>query len=593
MTRLQPVQSYHPSARLRLIVRLEDYGAPDTPVAATKPTTLKKGVTATKGKNDQKLTLQNVDGAYVLIGPGDDPSSIGSPQQQQQSTDRRTHVIDGIIPRTANRLQNGIRTADTLTAEIDFEDFPIDPRVVRSCAVQYFLGCVTAEEYQRGTMGQLRTPGPSSNVQLPYSVVPDGYIGPDGKPRTNLRFEGWVDDWEDDFSGDGSPTLKLTCTDNTRLLLDEDAPPALTIGADQPLDVAIATYLANFPQFRGLSVEYRPHIDRSKIPVLKKVLKASAFQPKLGPTPAGGGTSKLKVWDYITDVVGAVGHVVWFRGTRLTIQLPRTLYNSQLPARPDDPFTGRVLPDGTQLPRRTYLFGENVAQMKYKRKFGNFQPVNIEVRSYDISQKKTIVVRYPQKGDRVKQIRPGDTSNEKWSVQRVRGVADPVTLRIIAQSIYEQLGRRELGVTLVTKNLGSLGGGNLDPDMLDVQTGDAVDVAIGTQVKIQNSMVDVSEQMRTRAAQFLRDLGFSANFADDYQRAINSIGLPRTYRIRTMADQWDAETEGVTLQAELMNYIEVRADKQLPAGEEVTAADVKSGEPANVVVSDSDLGVGL
>lgn len=589
----QPIQTYYPSARVRLIVRLEDFGAPNTPAAPTKPTTLRRGVTA---KNSQSLTVQETDnGAFLLVGPGNDPSHVGSPQQQQSSADGLTYVLDGIIPNQAGHQQNGIRTADTLTLVIQLADLPLDPRVVRSCAVQYFLGCVSADDYERGLNGVTRSPMSGSSVSLPTSVVPDSYVDSNGRSRSNLRFEGWVDEWAIEFPEGQAPTLKLECSDNTRLLLDQDAPPGLTVGTDQPIDLALANYMANFPQFRGISVQYQPAIDRSKIPVLKKALKATAFQPKLGPAPAGGGTSKLKVWDYLTDVAGSLGHIVRFEGTTLIIQLPRTLYNSSLPARSDDPFVGRRLPSGVGLVRRLYLYGNNVLEMKFLRKYGQFQPFNVEVRSYSISRKTTLVERYPGKNDRTKRLNPGDSADEKWTVVRVRGIENPATLRAIAQSAYESISRRELGVVIVTKNLGSLGGGNLDPDMLDAKPGDAVDVAVGATATVGNTVVDVFEQLKVRATSFLQEIGFKPSFAAAYQKAANSIGLPTTYRIRTLGSQWDGNTDGVTLTADCINYVEVRADKTLPSGEEVVASDVADagGKPLDVQVSDSDLGVGL
>lgn len=589
-TRDQPIQTYFPSARARLIVRLEDYGAPSTPLAPTKPTTLRKGVTS---QNSASLKVVNQDGAFLLVGPGDDPSHVGSPQQQQSSSDGLTFVLDGIIPARAGWLQNGIRTADTLTLEIQFADMPIDPRVIRSCAVQFYLGTVSAQDYELGLNGSVRAPALGSGVSIPFNVIPDGYTDAHGRARTNLRFEGWVDDWAIDFPEGDGPVLKLECTDNTRLLIDQDAPPKLTIGTDQPLDVAIANYLANFPQFRGISVTYLPAVSRDKIPVLKQVLKATAFQPKLGPAPAGGGTSKLKVWDYITDVCGSVAHICRFEGTTLIVQKPRAIYNGRLPPRSDDPFTGRTLQSGVVLRNRLYLYGDNIAEMKYQRKWAQFAPQNIEARAYDISGKHLVVERFPLKGDRTKRLNPGDSADEKWHVILVPIAVDRATLRAIAQTYYETVGRRELGVTVVTKNLGSYGGGNLDPDTFDSKVGDPIDVSVGSQATINNTVIDVGEQMRTRASEFLRGLGFSPGFADAYQKAANAIGLPSTYRARTIGCQWDGQSDSVTLTLELINYVEVRADKQLPAGEELTAADVAGNSPDPVTVQDSDIGAGI
>ena len=213
MARDEPVQSYYPGARVRFGIRFEDFGATDVPKTPEKPPQLRKG------KRDAKAELEVVEsegGGFSLVAPGDDPTSVGSPQQQRKSADQRTHWIDGIIPQTASLAKNGIRTADTLKIEVLYRDLPFDPRVIRSCAVQYFLGTVSAEDYQRGISGELRaraTPAGS----LPFNVIPDETIDQRGQVRSNLRFEGWVDDWESDWSGGEAPRVLVSCTDNTQV----------------------------------------------------------------------------------------------------------------------------------------------------------------------------------------------------------------------------------------------------------------------------------------------------------------------------------------------------------------------------------------
>lgn len=592
-TRLQPLQVYYPNARARLIVRLEDYGDPATPAPAPKPTTLKKGIT---DKSTQALQVKQQGGAFVLVSPGDDPSRVGSPQQQMSSSDGYTQVIDGIPLLTADWKQNGIRTPDQLTVEFQFADLPIDPRVIRSCAIQFFLGTVSADDWQRGVNGELRSPSQTmSGVALPFNTIPDQYVDGNGRSRTNLRFEGWVDEFEDDFTKDGVPLVRFDCTDNTRLLIEQEAPPQLTVDPKKPLDEAVATYLANFPQFRGLAVQYLPAgLDRSRIPVLKKALAKTKFQPKLGPPPAGGGGGgKVMVWDYLTDVCGSVGHLIRMVGTRLVIQTPRTVFNGALPRRDDDPFTGRVLPDGTRIDERLFLYGDNIETMKFKRRYTRNAPVNIEVRSYDNRNKTTLVERFPQKGDRVKRLHPGDTADEKWKVITVRGVNDRAVLRSIAQGAYEQLGRKELGVTVVSRNLGTFGGGNLDPDALDFQPGDPLRVEIlrAANENNSNTVVDLNDQVRSSASQFLRDLGFTGDFSDAYQRAVSSASFPTLFRAQTVGLRWDGERDGVTMTVEAVNYVEVRSDKQLPADEEITAADVSGAQGGPVQVSGEEAAV--
>lgn len=582
MPREENQQSYYPTARVRLILRFEDFGASDVPDPPVKPPHRLKG---TKDKSTSQLQVVNEGGKLVLLGPGDDPSQVGMPQTQVSSNDQRTHVVDGILPLRAQLSRQGIRQGKTLNIELTFGDAPFDPRVVRSCAVEYFLGCITPEEYQRGIAGEVRG---GSATPLSYLMCPDEYVDRYGRTRTNLRFQGWVDTWDADWPSSDSPLVRLTCTDNTRLVIDQDAPPKLTIAAEQPIDAAIADYLSNFPQFRGLSVEYRPNVDASKVPVLKDSIARTKYQPQLGPTPSG---SKLKVWDYITDVCGTVGHLCYFDGTVIVVQRARTLYNSSLPARPTDPFAGRILPTGRQLDRRLFIYGRNIQEMSISRKFTVNAPQNIEVRSYDTASKKTIVARFPVSGERQSSPKPGNASNQKWTVVRITGIRSQTVLQLAAQSIYEQLGRNELGVRLVTTNLGSFGGDNLDPDALDLEPGDAVDVEVLREASGLNTVTDVEDSIRNRPAEFLRALGYGDELAEAYAAAVSQIGLPTTYRAKVVGMDWSND-DGVTLDLELVNFIEVRSDRDLPDGEEITSGDVQDAQaagtgPVRVVVEGS------
>jgi len=605
----EPVQSYYPTARIRLIVRFEDFGNPKIAQPPKLPPQLRRGKGKTKDTNSLTVVQQN--GIFELVGAGDDPNHLGTPQQQISSSDGLTHAIDGVIPSKATLRRNGIRTATTLSATLPFSGLPFDPRAIRAVGIQYFLGCVSADDFQRGIAGLVRSDATPSGG-LPFHVVPDNFTDSAGRRRSNLRFEGWIDDWEDLFADADAPEVDLECTDNTRLLLEQDAPPRLHLDPALPIDQAIAVYLSNFPQFRGLSVGYLPLIDRSKIPRLKDALGKTAFQPQLGPPLSGGGaagsqgaTSKLKVWDYLTDVAGAVGHNIRMIGSTVTVQRPRTIYDARFPGRSDDPFTGRRLPSGAVLQRRLFIYGHNIAEMRIKRHYATYVPKNVEIRSYDPQHKRVIVVRYPTVGGTQKKgfprqfhPKPGDTTEQQWWVITRPGIRDEATARQVAQSIYEQQGRNELVTRIITKNLGSFGGGNLDPDVLDLLPGDAVDVEVksGTQGGgAASSVNDIQKQMQTRAADFLMNLGYSKVLATAYQTAIQSVGLPTTFRTKSVGIDWDMEAGGVSIDLETINYIEIRADQDLETDEQITPADVQGAGaagtgPVDVVVND-DVGI--
>lgn len=556
MPREQPRQSYIPRARVELIIRLEDFGDTANPVppAPAMPPHLRSGK-KNGGTPDDKLRVEKEGNTYVLRSPTASQNQ-GTPQQQITSSDKRTFRLNGIVPLRATLNRNGPRMADTLSLSIPFSDLPLDPRVIRSIAVQYWLGCITPDELAEEARGGRRLP------------CPDAFVDTYGRTRSNLRFQGYADAHEVTLN-EGAPEVSIECTDNTRILLDQDAPVKLTVSADKPLDEAVADYLSNFPQFVGLSVEYRP--GGTDVPSLGQSLAKTAFKPKLGPPPSGGGAGKMSVWDYFTDIAGSIGLLVRFEGTTVIFQRPRTFYEGRGRARPDDPFRGRVLPTGREINTRLLVYGRNLNEIGFKRRFAKNVSTNVEVRCYSPRLGKTLVARYPVgKGDRQAKPVPGDKQDTNWKVITIHGIDDEATLRIVAQGVYEQLGRSELSGKAVTTNLGSFGGSNSDPDLLDVQAGDTLRIEIQ---RDEPNLAAIGGKGGTTSTQtYLERIGYPAEFAQAYQAALSNIGLPSTFRVRTAAFDWDIE-QGVTVDFEVVNYVEVRASKELPEGEEVPNVD--------------------
>lgn len=578
----QPEPSYIPRARVRLAIRFEEFSRnAGTPKPPKKPPHLRTG---TGVDNKGNLSVSTMNGAFILQAPDEHGPTLGTPQQQGTSKDGLTYVLEGIIPIRMNVLRNGIRMADTCSLELDFLDFPFYPPIVRSIAIECYLGCLSDADFQKETQGRQG----SAQGQHPMSMIPDTYVDAYGRQRTNRRFSGYVDQILTKHGKLAASTVLLECTDNTRLLIGQDAPPKLVIAADKPLDRAVADYLANFPQYRGLRIEYRPA--GATPPTLSKALAKSAFKPKLGPPPAGGagagggGTSKLSVWDYLTDIAVSLGLIVRFEDATIIFQRPRTLYASKFSGRADDAFTGRILPGGRVIKNRLFVHGANIDDLEFGRKFNRFQSANVEVRCYSAALGKTLVARFPTKEDRQKQLLPGDAADEKWTVYTLHGIEDLETMRSVAQSIYEVAGRNEFSTKFATNSLGSFGGSNLDPDALDVQAGDTIDVEVRREVGGGFSAGEAEESIAVRASTWLKSLGYDPALADAYQAAMTQVGFPTTFRVGTVAINWDND-QGVSFDFDCINYLEVRASKNLPAGEEIEPS-ADTVKPVRVQVED-------
>lgn len=581
-----PEQTYYPGAKVRLGVRFDEY-VDTTKLKGTFPKLPAQLIRGQKGFRAPLEVKPDPDSPagvnrMVLVPKTGQTPNAGQPQKVDKSRDGFTQIVGGIIPKNAVLSRNGIRTADTLTLQIRFLDLPIDPRTVRSCSVQFYLGTLTEEEFARGARGETRSDvfgANTPNAAVPLNVIPDDYYDLNQQRRTNLRFEGFVDKWEADWQ-DGEPMVTLECRDNTTLLIDQLAPPRLFINAKKPIDVAIAEYMANFPRFSGLSIEYRP--GGVEIPSLAPVLAKTAFRPNLGPPPNGDEA----VWDYFTDVLGMIGHTIRIEGTTVILQRIKTAVGREfVNTRSDDPYLPRKLETGRTLDIRHFIYGRNIKTMKIARNYTVNALQNIEVRSYSPKRKKVLVARFPRVGDQVFNtiVRPGDIADQKWLVIRVGSVVeDEKALRLIAQAIYESVNRSEMTVNLKTHNLSSFGGGNLDPDILDLQATDSIELQVNRDDERFNSLTSVESLMlvQQRAEQYLTVVGYDGEFAKAYAKAYANIGFQTTFRVRAVNMTWDVEN-GVEIAILAVNYLEVRGERvKLPSIEEITEKQTAGFAPS-------------
>lgn len=571
-----PYQSYFPSAKLRLTIRFDEFG--QTSLLSPPPRAIVKNL---NGIAPPKAALQVIaDPAappgvtrYLLSPVGSSSAALAT--SQSSSSDGMTYDVT-VIPKEMVWMINGLRTASTLTAAVKLRDCPLDPRTIRSCAVEAFMGGVSAEDYRDGIEGGLRDGQTISGQGAPFNCLPDNYVDQDGNNRTNSRFLGWVDKWAIEWMKDQEPCIHLDCRDNTQLLIEQDASVNVPLDMTKPLDIAVATYLTNFNQLQGMSVQFLPTTDTP--PVLNTVLNNTAYRPQLGPQAAknGGAPGKLSVWDYLTDVCGAVGCAVRVDGTTLIIQRPRSLVSSTSGARPDDPYQGRTLPSGLSLPYRTFIYGRNILEMHTSRSFVKANaPINIEVRSYSTESKKLLVARWPlnnvsnPNAGRMVAAIPGNAQPEqKWLEFRVPEIKDLPTLTNIAQTIYEQLGRNELTVEVKTNNQSSFGGGNLDPDIFDMKFGDTFEVLTNQNPADETNTFNFIESQLNSAqlnSAYMQSLGFSAQFAEAYAKAYTNVGLQTLFRMKQLKASWNIAT-GYDFHLVGINYIEARANRAQAPG---------------------------
>jgi len=564
---------FYPSAKVKLKFRFDEFN--QKTLAANAPTQQAKNLKgkgasrsfATAQSSGKPLSVVQEEGAdgalrWVLKGEntqvgtkvgGDDK---GTPTQPQSDLQSNTESVLGVIPHQAVLNINGPRVPDTLSLTLRWEDFPIDPRTVRALGVEFYLGTVTAADFAAGQNGATRAVagGGADGAQEPRSIVPDTYLA-NGKEYSNKRFVGWVDKYKMTFN-DGVPFVNLECVDNSRLIINQKKPTNLPIDVTKPISEAIAKFLANFPQLEGMTVKYIP---ADKEISYGSVMKKDTHPPNMGP-PSGGAGETMTIFDYLVQVTGAMGHILYIDGTDIIIRYPNTLVGKSRIPRTDDPYTKRGA-DGVSYPNRALIYGINVSEVTYSREYAGKEPRNFEVRCYDPTRKNIIVARYPEKGDRVVSALPGGKDDQKWEEVVLEGAYNAVQLKEIARQTYEASCRNEIGITVKTHDGFSYAGNNDNPDLFALKTGDAIDiypnklVPASTVGRVSNDLAAAQT-----ASAYLRRLGFTDSFAELYAKSISNVGLQHTFYTRNAKMTFDVEA-GVEIEIEACNFIEARLDQ--------------------------------
>jgi hypothetical protein len=557
--------TFFPTWKLRLTLRLEEFDS-----GVLKDRVPPKATKTLDGIKDDGASLEAVrdpenPGRFIVRTKQQAQTSKTPVVAPTSSSDGLTHVIYGIVPKTFDLRRNGIRTPDEFKAELRYLDFPFDPRCIRSCAVQFYLGTVSMVEFAQGQRGLTRGDvfGPSADAaSQPMDMVSDTYTDARGTQRSNLRFEGWVETWNMTWSDD-EPMIELECRDNTQLLQNQLAPAKLVIAGSKPLDEAIATYLSNFPQCAGLTVQYIGE-DGEDIPVLDKVLAGTAFKPDLGPSPkkGSGDDDDLMVWDYITDVCGAIGRVAYMDGNAITVSRPSTILGGVAATRPNDVYTTRKTPEGT-FPARALIFGKNIQSLKFQRGFAAKEAKNVELRCWSPRRKQLIAARYPEKSDRLVSVHTGDSSSEnKFAIIRVRGIEDVATLKQMAKDYYTARMRTELEATIATTTFTSFGGDSTDPDLFDLQSTDPVEVLVD---RAGDGTIATQATAAEKNEKWLTSLGYAPALAKAYTKTLAAAGFQRLFRVREVGISGSVE-DGVKLEMKVANFIQVRAEKTADPG---------------------------
>lgn len=553
-------------------------------------------------KFDSTLTLADdkvaVSAQEGLNNPGlPGPPSTPKPLVSQLDAGGLSHVLSR-VPFSASMEKPGTRQAGKWSASFDFKDMPIDPRTVAAAWVEIHIGTVDPGDFAKGMAGRETTGARLSTLRT---------IGRDGSPNSEtLRMVGFVDEWIVRHTGESS-VVEMNGRDMRGALLDRaiGTDPAEANQLIDKLDLSrpineVVLQIIRFEQsFANYSVianagEWPNGVipapgGLETVPRHRKGAKGKRSSgrgtPPSATSSALGGA--VKVWDLVVRfcyLVGAVPYVDNFG--RIVIRPAKDIYGTL--AKPVDPVnnptpfahgseravdltTGVAITPALKI--RRLVYGRDVVNLDFQRKFGGETKPKI-VRTFcwdpDSGKKGGTMVYglYPPQLEKPRATKPapGKGAPEEEIVNyRVSGVTNPASLAAIAESIFNQLGRAEMGGSVTTNNLSSFGGDNTDPDLLGLAPGDGVELLVDTRsvhsgAPLVSTLTDHHRDSFTEAVasvkQLLGDEQLARVIVATARGQVNE--LQRFFLVTNVKFGWG--DDGIKIDFDFTNYVVARWD---------------------------------
>lgn len=436
--------------------------------------------------------------------------------------DKLSHVLN-ILPRELSVELPGHRQAGKFNMTIDYRDFPIDPRLVRACGVEVYLGPVVADEFSSGmmTMPSKLSDGRSQHTRR--SVLRT--FTDEGAPVDDyLLMVGDVDVFNVEHTDKGS-LVRMEGRDLRGLLLDSPIKPQVLTKLDtsQPIHKVVQQIISYHPLGERFAISikesdwYAAGLKSIPSPAdknnLTRVRAGAKGGKKGGSAKPAGDAQQLTFWQIITQYCFLCGAIPTFVGRELRIRPARSIYDQfkkqgydpQWPTpfiggKPRASTTGEP-PGRKEWNVRRMLYGNNVGKLSFERKLHGRKVAVIECVGYDTSSDvrgpgKLVTVRWPdvsfgKKGPKfkTKAAKQAAMSNVASSGKMtetdvvrfpVPGVKSVAQLKLVAQAIFEETARGEMGGACETHDLASFGGDSQDPDLIRLRPGDGVEFFVDT-----------------------------------------------------------------------------------------------------------------
>lgn len=487
-------------------------------------------------------------------------------------------VIGSRVPLKGTFTLPHPREAARFNLTFDYQDLPIDPRLVRALGVEIHLGTVSAANFAAGISGKRDRDGRPLSILRTRSDLLDPFTGRAAIDGNTLLFFGVADQWDVDHDCEGGSMVFMEGRDIRGLLIDAKVPPAQIAKID--LSQAIDVVVANIIKTMGVDhdLQFDVMTDEAEWPQGKVPSPGDASgmtRVRLGSSggkatatasnASGGGTggSKTSYWDLITNYCTLVGAMPQWRGSTLWIRPVKSVFDLVLDTKLETPFAGgRPRTVGSEQIRvRRLVYGRDLKKLNFSRKFTGKVVPTIRCVSFDDQSEGTQRLIFGQWPPEASPEAQAKADSEVLQVP-MYGVRSVERLAEIARGVYEEIGRGETGGTADTAVLASYGGDNGDPDLLRLRPMDPVEFLIDTRtLQTRSPLVSELTNIERRTFDEEVDILYRRLGDRDLARALTALArnavreVLQFYQVIGVQFDWHGAKGGTRTQFTFQNYI--------------------------------------
>ena len=306
-----------------------------------------------------------------------------------------------VVPRLVEVTKNDSRTADTCRIELDFADFPFDPRSLRSARARVFLWDAK--------------PG-AREMEVP-----------EGQPPV---FIGFVDAPEVKCD-EGGDFVTLDCRDFTSVFLDFRWTDAIDL--TRPLATLLESFLQAIPAAAGLRVG-----TTQGAVVLAEPLNRTKWAPTKGDD----------AWSVLTALLGQAGLTPLVDGDHLLVLTQQEF---------GLPWSDARSSFGPEPTRTTFVYGENLSRFSVRRNFVENRTQQVLVRCWNEAERRLSTAYYPSTTPTPKTVMGVNGKATRQALTplpfNIAGNHSQASLNALAEQLYTELALQEMQGTLETREL--------------------------------------------------------------------------------------------------------------------------------------------